>query len=314
MFDPITRLEWRFRRIAENLRPFDLQFLDETSEITEDDLFGELTGRGQASKFLGYYSLGGIDRALRAYGIYALLQQRGYHDPQLEWDLTDGSRHCLRVYDGPGRERTELLIEFAAHIGTGARPQDGSAREPVPENITLLVIDWLTLQDPRRKFEPAMLLPGQVYPGLGIGKEIGVLIGRIARRLGLDGCMATPAWFHNALAYSARYSFVAPAVEGRFRALRRDTRRRPLHQVAWAMEWGCIKRSQDSTDHGNGGPNPGHLVPVAWEGRCQVWAFSRALVAHFRNPAYKGVRDAVMDGSRFIFDEACYRAARERHF
>ncbi len=312
MFDRITQIERRFKRISENLRPFDLQYLDEDVELTEEDLLGELTGRGQATRFLGYYSRGGITRALEAYGIYALLRERGYEDPQLEWELTDMASHRLRIYDGPDRGPANLLVDFAAHIGSARNASSVGCNEPLPDRIELLVIDWLMLQDPRRPSGREDLLPGQRHPGLGIGKEIGVLIGRIAHRLKLDGCMATPAWYHNALAYSSRYSFLAPAVEGRFRALRRDTAHLPLLKVAWAVEWGCLQ-IVDAPPAAGGGAENARPRPVTWEGRCQVWAFAPALVAHFRNPAYKGVRDAVRDSTRFVIDEACFQKAFAQH-
>ncbi len=312
MFDRITQIEWRFKRIAESIRPFDLQYLDEDPELSEEDVLGELTGRGRASRFLGYYSRSGIQHALDAYGIHALLKERGYADPQLEWDLSDPARHRLTIHDGPGRGPQHLLIDFAAHIG--------SCRDlPIPvgntagtDRVALLVIDWLMLQDPRRTSDVRDLLPGQNHPGLGIAKEIGVLIGRIAHRLRLDGCMATPAWYHNALAYSPRYSFVEPTVEGRFRALRRDTRHLPLHKVSWAVEWGCLRLADLETPRDEGGEHTSR--PVRWEGRCQVWAFSEPVIAHFRSPSYKGLRDAILDATRFRIDETCYQAAARKHW
>lgn len=311
MFSRLTRIEREFKRIAQSIRPFELQKLDDEPPLEDQDLFGELFGRAQASRFLGYYSKRGFERVFEAYGIFAKLRDRGFFDPQVEFDLSDLTRHRLRIYDGPGRETDSLLLDFAAHLGCGGEltaSRTYSHLPSLPSPIDLLVVDWLMLQNPRASFRADELLPGQTYPGLGLSLEIGTLIGRIAHRLKLDGCLVTPAWYHNALMYSQRYTFVEPIVEGRFRALRRDTVHLSRLEVSWAVELGCIRTIDE------GSPVGGDLEEPAWrwEGRGQLWALTPRLEAYFKRPAFRGVRDAICDGTHYQVDLDRLREARAR--
>ncbi len=341
MLERSSRLERRFQGIAETLRPFDLQFLEDEPPLSERELFGELYGVARSGRFLGYYSHAGVMKALEAYGLIAMLEARGLRDLQLELDVSDPVHHRLRVY-AAGRQAPEtLLIDLAIHLG--------SSRELKPDGLVpraeLLVIDWLTLQNPLLPHDLEDLLPGQRFQGLGIGLEIGALIGRIAHRLKLDGCLATPAWYHNAVFYSQRYRFVEPVMEGRFRAIQRDTRGLDVSDVSWAFELDCVLEDltappvaerrgrawaevlkalrnhasigairealskalnqalrQPAPQPEVAGNPPQPLELVRWSGHQQVWALSPALEAYFEAPPWRGIRDAVRDGTRFQID------------
>src|SRR5205823_6058723 len=73
---------------------------------------------------------------------------------------------------------------------------------------------------PRRRLgeDGAVPLPGQDTPGLGLAREIGELLARIASRLGLEGVAFRPAWYHTAYAARHYFHFADPARQGRFEA------------------------------------------------------------------------------------------------
>ncbi|HND29900.1 MAG TPA: histone deacetylase, partial [Myxococcota bacterium] len=85
----------------------------------------------------------------------------------------------------------------------------------------ILFVHWLTLRHPKGAFKRPPL-PGQEVPGLGMAREAGELLGRMAARLGLAGGGLRPAWLHVAYTARYRYHFVDPEVQGRFEALIRD--------------------------------------------------------------------------------------------
>jgi len=300
MFGKLTSVEWRFHHIARNLTAFDLQALEDGPAVDEQALFGELFGEAQASHFLGYYSHSGVEHALEAYGIMQVLRSRGYAELKLHLDLSDPFCHRLRLHVGEEPTPHTILLDFAARLGSAR----GLPLAGHPRDVRLLVIDWLLLQDPRAGNTGALLLPGQRYPGLGLGVEIAVLIGLIAKRLELDGCLCTPAWYHNAVLYSPRYTFVEPSVEGRFRALRRDGADLDLRSLSWALDLECVS----VVERGPSDAQTSKPRPCRWTGRPQLWAHSKRLIAHFRAPAYKGVRDATENGVAYLIN----RAALER--
>lgn len=236
MFDRVSRLERRFKRIAESLRPFELQGEGDDTPLDEAALQEELYSRHHSHRVLGYYSEHGIRKAFDAYGITSALRERGFDTYFLELLVEDPGRHQVRVYYRPERTPEHLLVDLAVHVSTARELVDC----PKAHQVDLLVVDWLMLQDPRLSSADSPLLPGQRHPGLGMGLEFGALIGQIAHRLELDGCLTSPAWFHNAVFYQIRYHFVSPAIEGYFRALLRDTAGHPIEHVSWAIELGAV--------------------------------------------------------------------------
>jgi hypothetical protein len=118
------------------------------------------------------------------------------------------------------------------------------------------------LQNPRARFNDRRpQLPGQDAPGLGLAREIGWALARIARRLGLDGVAYRPAWFHTA--YSGRYHFVFanPVHQGRFEAIQRDLKDVSLIDVTRAAAEGRLRINGE---------------PYTWEAEEMVFWLSRS--------------------------------------
>lgn len=308
MFNRISQIERRFRRIAATLKPFELQADDEQSPLASDALNNALFTRAQSYRLLGYYSETGIRRALEVYGITAQLAARGFPTLHYRMNLDDPRHHQLQIFYRSSCDPDSLLVDLALHCG--------SAREletfPRAYRVELLVIDWLMLQDPRIDAGPERLLPGQKHPGLGLGLEFGGLLSQVAQRLKLDGLLAFPAWFHNAAFYQLRYHFVSPVMEGRFRALLRDTRGHEVHEISWAVELGCV------FEHLRGDLDKSHVPGKVfrWAGRPMVWVTgesegAQALTRYFERPAWRGQRDAIFDGVFFTVDWDAVARARQ---
>lgn len=323
MFDRVSRLERRFKQIAAQLNPYELQSEGEGETLNDASLQDDLYARHRSHRFLSYYSEAGIRRAFLAYGITQALRQRGFDTLYFELLLDDPCRHQVKVYYRPDRQPESLLIDLALHITSSQALMD----YPRERRVELLVIDWLMLQDPRLHGSEQRLLPGQRHPGLGLGLEFGALIGQIAQRLKLDGCLTTPAWFHNAVFYQIRYQFVNPAAEGYFRALLRDSADHSVEDVSWAIELGAVYEQSDLLMRPSAptttarrlaslaGTPPTNfrdsatlsrkdlsLLPLHWQGRPMIWPMSETLQRYFLRPAWKGHRDAIFDGVHFRVD------------
>jgi len=99
----------------------------------------------------------------------------------------------------------------------------------------------MTLRNPKAQFSDCRpQLPGQETPGLGLAREAGETLIRIARRVGLNAVVFRPAWYH--MAYAARYHFryIDPRRQGRFEAILRDLGKLPLREVTLAFAQGRV--------------------------------------------------------------------------
>jgi hypothetical protein len=183
--------------------------------------------------FLGTYSAEGLLRALRHYGVLALVEARGFSGLHLEVDTSDPFLHVARLRDDAG----ESLVELRARLVLG---KDAGAPARLGELI-FLDIEWLSAEDPRREFSRERPpLPGQRRPGLGVAPELEELMALMSRRLSAAGVIAHPQWVHNAALYHGRWYFADAAEEGRFAALLRDLAALSLPQLSWGVHLGCV--------------------------------------------------------------------------
>ncbi len=242
-FDP---LRYHYSRIARDMDRAHLtgRPSSEGFAITEEDLQEALGMSPPGPRtLLGYYSAEGVEHALSSYGFLPHLGRLGYGRFRVS---IDGASAGERVRLTATADQEEyLLVECVLE----RRDIAGSA---------FLYVNWLSLRDPRARFSALRpRLPGQEVPGLGMAREMGQLLARMARRLGLAGVAFRPAWFHVAYTARQRFQLTDPAAQGRFEALIRDLGHLPLLQVTTAIAEGQVLR--------NG-------LPYRWES---------ALMAHF---------------------------------
>ncbi|HLE44332.1 MAG TPA: histone deacetylase, partial [Methylomirabilota bacterium] len=107
--------------------------------------------------------------------------------------------------------------------------------------VDVLYVHWLTLRNPRAQFsERRPRLPGQDVPGLGLAREAGSMLARMAVRLGLGGVVIRPAHYHMAYAARHEFAFMDPARQGRFEALVRDLTGLTLLEATTALDEGRV--------------------------------------------------------------------------
>jgi hypothetical protein len=130
------------------------------------------------------------------------------------------------------------------------------------------------MQDPRASFTlDRPPLPGQRYPGLGLGRWVVEIFRLMAERLSCDGVLNNPDRFHNARIYAPVMTYVDPANQGLLRALMRDLASLGLLEATLAVDQGRV-RYADSGE------------VFRWSGQPQALAVTDKLRAWFERPEY----------------------------
>ncbi len=293
----LEKLGKKFRRVFRTLSSVDLQQMSSTYEATiEEDLLGSPGGMKKSELYLNYYSREGILTALQEYGILDRLRKEGMEGFHLVLDLEDPFRHKMRLYHG-GEERPDrMIMELIAREGVVQIPE--GLRGPGEEQkgaFSVMLIEWICMQNPQAVFSSERPpLPGQEYPGLGIGYEIYQMLVQIGMRVNKDGLMNRPQHYHNAKLYHETFKFLDPVREGRLIALIRDSEDHNLADVSWAVYHGCLQ--EDAT---------GETVP--WEGGILIYPLAKKLRRYFASRAYHDVVWETVANTRFRIDWDLFR-------
>ena len=255
----------------------------------------ELAGlrSGAPASFLGRFDAAALRGELARAGLADALAQRGYPDVLLRTDVVAGEQR-LRVVARGGRVS---LVDL--RLAEGSRLADEPLlRRRGLEILSFLAIHWLALQDPRGRFSRERpRLPGQRYPGLGLGRLLYALVLDWAQAWGKDAVLNLPEYFHNAVFYgSARpgtaaasaplFRFLSPARQGRFEALRRDLADLPIAAASAALD----KRRVRERATGR---------VVRWEAGEMVVPLTPGLRDYLESPEYRQASDAARDAVSF---------------
>ena len=230
-YDPLSA---RIARVSSQLSPSDL---GDAGALTAEDL-EEALGlhpRGQRL-LLGFYTAAGMEHALFRYGILEQLERMGYRQFRVTFDST-GLGERVRVH-GEAEGMEHLLVELVVEKRRVMR-------------VEVLYVHWLSLRNPRAQFsERRPRLPGQDVPGLGLAREAGWMLARMAIRLGLGGVVYRPSHYHTAYPARHAFAFIDPERQGRFEALVRDLAGVPLLEATEALGEGRVRMNGE---------------PYAWE-------------------------------------------------
>ncbi len=221
-YDPISA---RFARVAAALSPTELT---ETGDLTAEEIEEDLGLRPRRQRVvLGFYTAAGIEHAFYRYGVFDQLERMGYRQFRAELDA-QGAGERIRILGQAGGQE-HLLVEAVLE------------KRPVMD-VDVLYVHWLSLRNPRAQFsDKRPRLPGQEAPGLGLSREVGTMLARMAIRLGLGGVVFRPAHYHTAYAARHAFQFVDPERQGRFEALVRDLAGVPLLEATVAVAEGKVR-------------------------------------------------------------------------
>ncbi len=236
--------------------------------LTEEDLLG-LGAAPSRRPFLGHFSRQGMERLLDRLGILDQLRDRGYAHPVITLGVNSAGADIVRILASP-EPGAAVLVELAARRSGRAVP-----------GFEMLYVEWLLLQDPRRRFTPNRPpLPGQTHPGLGLLREAAAFLILLCEELGLDGIAFAPAHYYMAALGSKVLRFLEPAAEAHLRALHELFGNRPLAEASRLLDAGEVRAEDGEV--------------VRWEPRLMVIPVSARLRAVVEGPAY----EAAVRGAR----------------
>lgn len=220
-YDPLLA---RFTLVSRQISP---NALGDSGELTAEDLEEALGIRPSRQRLLlGFYTAAGLEHALFRYGILEQVERMGYRQFRVTFDSA-GMGDRLRLH-GEADGREHLLVELIVE-----------RRRVLTAEV--LYVHWLSLRNPRAQFsERRPRLPGQEVPGLGLAREAGSMLARMAIRLGLAGVAFRPAHYHNAYAARYAFAFIDPERQGRFEAMMRDLAGVPLLEATQAVSEGRV--------------------------------------------------------------------------
>jgi hypothetical protein len=284
-------LTLRYRVLDSLLSTSDLQAPDpeELEPLRQDEIYAELNREGGGGRFLGFYSRKGLVTAAEYLGFFDTLRKRGF-DPLLMVDTKDANRHALRIYDGsPEPER--LLIESAVRVDDLILNIPGLG----DRRWRCLVMDWLLLQCPEGSFAPGRpRFPGQSYPGLGVGYEVGEMIMLIAARLECEALVSTPRHYHNGVLYGRRLRFTEPLRQAEMLALERDLSHLTLAERSWAVELGCVWDAAGQE--------------FRWPAAQMIFPFAEPIDRYIEGPEYQHDVRRLFTGMSFELDRTRFEA------
>lgn len=280
-----------FRPLPQKENPEDWEGLGEeiTAELLEKRrVSGEL--------FAGRFTLREIEIALRELQILDHLEKLGF-DPLVEILPGEFHRWHLRILHRASRELLgEIVLRY---ITLCAPPLLHFERE----RYHFLGIEWILLQNPHTSFHgDHPPLPGQRYPGLGIGRKVLCLLERMAQALQSDGILAVPEYYHNAVLYlrTERFFFLSPEKQGEVLALLRDLSSLDLVRSAWAVEGGFVFTHPQRK-------------PYRWKGEEILYPLAEDLKGYFLSSGYCSATLKAFEERSFVVDkEALERFLAQR--
>lgn len=223
----MTRVEPRFEEVARRLTM--LQLMDPGPAGD-----GDLLARGD--RFAHTYTEAGLRTAIHEYGLDEKMRALGIHEFQLRITEEDPFRHRLEVLlDDPVLEDPHLM-DLRIHLTRVGLPG-------VEEHADVVMVDWLLMQNPRARFSVERpRLPGQRYPGTGLGRDVAQLLFLLTRRVQREALIVVPERFHLAELYR----------RGGWRAINLDAEHEladvltATHDLsfaarAWAVERGLVR-------------------------------------------------------------------------
>jgi hypothetical protein len=290
----ISWTEWKLRRIAKRLTHFELQE-SENTELSLADLEGQLQGGYNRELFLNFYTKKGLESALKEYGTWSRLEALGFQ-PCLTIRPLDSRVDLLRIThrdtEGP------ILIEIQARQAfISSKSSFGMIQKG--DTLKLLGIEWLMMQNPHEAFSSKRPpLPGQDYPGLGMGQEISILLGIMAERLKLEGVLGFPQHYHNGKLYQIRFHFVSPQREGELLALNRDLKSFHLSTASWAVQKSWIFEKASTS-------------PYLWRGEEMIWPISERLRFYFSDRSYQEQVQERAEKLVFEYDPALLKTVEQ---
>ena len=254
--------------------------------IEKDILSGLIEGKA-TSLFLGRFSMTEVQAVLGKKNFYREAKSRGLLPLDFDLDSSEYPVQRLRIFQEE-KNPDKLIVDLKIREGR-LSPKPYLHLPPQFFEHDHLILEWLTLQNPRLSFsEKRPPLPGQKHPGLGLGRKVVDLFVNLARLLQKDGLLAFPAYFHNALLFSRYFRFLNPEKAAEIQAIERAFPRIPFKHLAWIVYLNCLKLANGDT--------------YEWKAEELIYPLNKGLKDYFDSKAYKKRLKERMKGQGFIID------------
>jgi hypothetical protein len=268
--------------------------------LEEEDLLGDLTQKKGTSLFLGKFALHEVEKVLRKRGFFKEAKKRGLWPLKFRMD-SSAFPPLQRFQIFCKKEDPDLIIvDLKIREGRLHVKEYDTLISPLPES-SYLILEWMTLQNPLKQFAPERApLPGQKYPGLGLGSKVIELFVHLAKVTKNQGILAFPAYFHNAILFSRRFHFLNPYKAGEVDALRTAMPKVPFKDLAWMVHMGCLKDESGNT--------------YEWKSEEQIYPLSQELKKYFDSPAYRNAYKEALKNGKYHVDTYKYLEKKSEYF
>ncbi len=293
----MNKYDRKYRRIAKGISSAEIASNYSMKEMSWDDLFVGGQPNAQSDLFLGKYSLDGIKFIMARFGLDRQARYLGLRNLNVFLDTSDPYRHLLTIYQGDGRDKDHLVMEFAARY-QHLTPKEDEVEFKYAHTLKVLMVEWLLLQNPKEKFSGRRpRLPGQEKPGLGLGIQLLALFTLMGRHLQVDGIVNVPQYFHTGLVFGKRFLFLCPRIQAQVQQIAQDLwKKYRLGVIAWASETESIYEISSGK-------------PFLWEPRRQIIPIDKALRLYFKSETYVGIANQLQSTPVYAIDEAKLRSA-----
>jgi hypothetical protein len=293
----MNKFDRKYKKIAQRISPLDLTSNFSQEDLSWDNFFTDRSSRNSNSLFLGKYSKDGIKFVIERFGLDRQARHRGIRHLDVVVDTKDPFRHRLTIYNGRTRDRDHMVMDFVARY-QHLVPKDIDAENEYGLQLKVLTIEWLLLQNPKAVFSNRRHpLPGQSYPGLGLGDQLMALFTLMGRHLQVDGIINVPEYFHTGLIFSKRFVFLSPYVQALVYQIAQDLwKKYRLAVIAWASATDSIINIETGQ-------------PQIWEPRRQIIPIQSHLKQYFKSDEYTSIAQSLKQERVFALDEEKLRNA-----
>ena len=264
--------------------------------IQEEDILSDLTGDKGSCLFLGRYALTEVEAVLKKRNFYKDAQKKQLWPLKFRMDASEFPLQRFQIFYKE-EDPKNLVVDLKIREGAFQPKQKLASIIPLPL-FRFLILEWLTLQNPRLEFSGEKIpLPGQSHPGLSLGKKVLDIFVYLARISKLDGLLAYPAYFHNALLFCRQFQFLNPEKQGEVLAIQKAFRDVPFKHLAWIVHLDCLRKNENET--------------YSWEAEEQVLALNKALKNYLGSKDYEKAVKKTLKESRYTIDWECYREKKD---
>jgi hypothetical protein len=263
--------------------------------LQEEDILSDLTGDKASCLFLGKYALAQVEAVLKKRNFYKDAQKKGLWPLKLDLDCSEFPLHRLQIYFQKNVPEN-LVVDLKIKEGSFRPKQKLSSLAPL-SSFRFLFLEWLTLQNPLMEFSGDRVpLPGQKHPGLSLGKKVLDIFVYLARISRVDGLLAFPAYFHNALLFGRYFKFLNPQKQAEVLAIQRTFHKVPFKELAWIVHLDCLKNREGE--------------PYKWEAEEQIFPLHKSLKIYLNSREYDKRVKRDLKEFHFTIDWDCYKQKR----